>query len=81
MLPEDLPPVVGTPGSGEGEGRFRLAQPRAACVAGGGAGHQVDSLGNASHVTAYGRVGLAPSYTGLVCGGEWAPLLRLPQIP
>ena len=24
------------------------------------------SLGNASHMTAYGGVGLAPSYTGLV---------------
>ena len=28
------------------------------------------SLGNASHMTAYGGVGLAPSYTGLVGRGR-----------
>ena len=39
LLPEDLPPVVGTPGSGEGGGGSGLAQPRGACVAGGRAGH------------------------------------------
>ena len=48
LLPEDLSPVVGTPGPGEGGDRSGLAQPRGACVAGGRAGHQVGSLGNAS---------------------------------
>ena len=47
-----------------GGDRCRLSQPRGACVAGAGAGHQVGSLGNASHRTAYGKVGLVPSYTG-----------------
>ena len=49
-----------------GGGRSGLAQPRGACVAGRRAGHQVGSLGNASHTMAYGGVGLVPSYTGLV---------------
>ena len=53
-----------------GGDRFGLAQPRGACVAGGRAGHQVGSLGNASHMTAHGGVGLAPSYTGLVGRGQ-----------
>ena len=53
-----------------GGDRFGLAQPRGACVAGGRAGHQVGSLGKASHTTAYGGVGLAPSYTGLVGRGR-----------
>ena len=53
LLPEDLPPVVGTPGLGEGGDRPGLAQPRGACVAGGRAGHQAGSLGNASHTMAY----------------------------
>ena len=69
-LPEDLPlwwaPLV----LERGGDRFGLAQPRAACVAGGRAGHQVGSLGNASHMTAYGGVGLAPSCTGLVGRGR-----------
>ena len=34
-----------------GRDRFGLAQLRGACVAGGRAGHQVGSLGNASHMT------------------------------
>ena len=46
-----------------GGGRSGLAQPRGACVAGGRAGFQVGSLGNASHTMAYGGVGLVPSYT------------------
>ena len=58
LLPEDLPSVVGTPGPGEGGDRRRPAQPRGACVAGGRAGHQVGSLGNASHMTVYEEVGL-----------------------
>ena len=66
LLPEDLPPVVGTPVLERGGGRSGLAQPRGACVAGGRAGHQVGSLGNASHTMAYGGVGLVPSYIGLV---------------
>ena len=49
-----------------GGDRSGLAQPRGACVARGRAGHQVGSLGNASHTMAYGGVGLVPSYTGLV---------------
>ena len=42
-----------------GGDRLGLAQPRVACIAGGGAGHQAGSLGNASHMTGYGggRVG------------------------
>ena len=47
-----------------------LAQPRGACVAGRRAGHQAGSLGNASHTSAYGGVGLAPSYTRLVGRGR-----------
>ena len=82
FLPEDLPPVVGTPGPGEGGGvGSGLAQPRGACVAGGRAGHQVGSLGNASHMTAYGGVDQAPSYTGLVGWSGWAPRPRLPPTP
>ena len=53
-----------------GGDRFGLAQPRVACVAGGRAGHQVGSLGNTSHMTPYGGVGLAPSYSGLVGQGR-----------
>ena len=53
-----------------GGDRSALAGPPGACVAGGRAGHQVGSLGNASHMTAYGGVGLAPSYTGLVGRGR-----------
>ena len=53
-----------------GGDRSGLAQPRRACVAGGRAGHQVGSLGNASHTMAYGGVGLVPSYTGLVSRGR-----------
>ena len=54
-----------------------MAQPRSACVASGRAGHQVGSLWHASHMTANGGVGLAPSYTGLVgrgrVGASFAP--------
>ena len=53
-----------------GGDRSGLAQPRGACVAGGRAGHQVGSLGNASETTAYGGVGPVPSYTGLVGRGR-----------
>ena len=37
-----------------GGDRSGFAQPRGACVAGGRAGHQLGSLGNTSHMTAYG---------------------------
>ena len=70
LLPEDLPPVVGTPGPGEGGGQVWVSPARGACVAGGRAGHQVGSLGNASQTTAYGGVGPVPSYTGLVGRGR-----------
>ena len=64
LLPEELPPSGGHPWLWRGGGdRSGLAQPRGACVAGGRAGHQVGSLGNASHTMAYGGVGLVPSYT------------------
>ena len=53
-----------------GGDRFGLAEPRGACVAGGRAGHQMGYLGNTSHMTAYGGVGVAPSYTGLVGRGR-----------
>ena len=53
-----------------GGDRSGLAQPRGACVARGREGHQVGSLGNASHAMAYGGVGLVPSYTGLVGRGR-----------
>ena len=49
-----------------GGDRSRLPQLRGTWVAGEGAGHQVGFLGNASHPTAYGGVGLVPLYTGLV---------------
>ena len=67
LLPEDLPPVVVLERGGDRSG---LAQLRGACVAGGRAGHQVGSLGNASQTMAYGGVGLVPSYTGLVGRGR-----------
>ena len=50
--------------------RSGLAQPRSACVAGRRAGHQMGSLGNASHTMAYGGVDLVLSYTGLVGRGR-----------
>ena len=53
-----------------GGDRSGLAEPQGACVAGGRAGHQVGSLGNASHTMAYGDVGLLPSYTGLIGRGQ-----------
>ena len=53
-----------------GGDRFLPAQPRGAWVAGRRAGHQVGSLGKASQTTAYGKVGLAQSYTGLVGRGR-----------
>ena len=53
-----------------GGDRRELAQLRGACVAGARVGHQMASLGNASHTTAYGGVGLVPSYTGLVGRGR-----------
>ena len=53
-----------------GGDRCGLAQPRGVCMAGGTAGHQVGSLGNASHTTAYGGVGLVPSYTAWVGRGR-----------
>ena len=56
-----------------GGDRSGLAQPQGACVADGRAGHQVGSLGNASHTMAYVRVGLVPSYTGLVGRGRAGP--------
>ena len=49
LLPEGPAPCGGHPWSWRGGGdRSGLAQPRGACVAGGRAGHQVGSLGNAS---------------------------------
>ena len=53
-----------------GGDRCRLALPRGACVAVGRSGHQVGSLGNASHMTAYAGVSLVPSYTALVGRGR-----------
>ena len=53
-----------------GGDRSGLAQPRGACVAGGRAGHQVGSLGNALHTMAYRGGRLVPSYTGLVSRGR-----------
>ena len=56
LLPEDLPPVVGTPGPGEGKGQVRV-DPAAGCVhRWWEGGHQAGSLENASHMTAYGGV-------------------------
>ena len=70
LLPDDLPPVVGTPGSGEGGGKVWVGPAARRVLAGGRAGHQVGSLGNASHTMAYGGVGLVPSYTRLVGRGR-----------
>ena len=65
-----------------GVGRLWLAQPRGACVAGGRAGHQVGSLGNASHTIAY-RGGWPGAVVHRVCrpGGGWAPRPRLRRTP
>ena len=63
LLPEDLVLERG------GDRRW-WALPRGPWVTGERAGHQVGSLGNASHRTAYGGVGLVPSYTGLVGRGR-----------
>ena len=54
-----------------GGDRFGLAQPWGACVAGGRAGHQVGSLGNASHMTAYrgGRPGAVVHRVGRAGAG------------
>ena len=59
-----------------GGDRFRLAQPRGACVAGGRAEQQVGSLGNASHMTAYrgGRPGAVVHRVGRA--GAGARLVR-----
>ena len=70
FLPEDLPPVVGTPGPGEGGGQVRVRPAAGRVRRRRRAGHQVGSLGNASHTTAYGGVGPAPSYTGSVGRGR-----------
>ena len=61
-----------------GGGKSGLGQPLGVCVAGGRAGHQLGSLGNASHITAYGKVGLAPLYTVLV-GRGWVGALSAPS--
>ena len=52
-----------------GGDRRGWAQPRGAWMGSGRAGHQVCSLGKASHTTVYRGVDLVPSYTGLV--GRW----------
>ena len=53
-----------------GRDRCGWAQLRGAWVAGGRAWQQVGYLANASHTTAYGEVGLVPSYTGFVGRGR-----------
>ena len=50
LLPEDLPPVVGTPGPGEGGGQVQAGPATGSCVAGGREGHQVGFLRNVSHM-------------------------------
>ena len=70
LLPEDPPPLVGTPGPGEGGGQFSVGPPMGRVRRWRRAGHQAGSLGNASHTMAYGGVGLALSYTGLVGRGR-----------
>ena len=71
LLPEDLPPVVGTHGSGEGGGQVWVssAAGRVRRRREGGA-PSASPPGNASHTMAYGGVGLVPSYTGLVGRGR-----------
>ena len=63
LLPENLPPVVGTPGPGEGGVQVRVG-PSARCVRRRQDGRGF--LGGSSLMKAYGGVGLAPSYTALV---------------
>ena len=70
LLPEDLPPVVGTPGPGEGEGQVRAGSATGRVRGQWEGEHHLDSLGKASHMMAYGGVGLVPSYTGLVGRGQ-----------
>ena len=84
LLPEDLLPVVGTSGPGEGGGQIR-AGPATGCVHCRREGEQVGSLANASHMTAYRGVGLASSYTGLVGRGRMdassAPSMNIVILP
>ena len=61
-----------------GGDRRGWAEPRGAWVAGRRAGHQVGSLGKASQMTAYGGVGLVPSYTGFV-GRGWEGVSPAPS--
>ena len=70
LLPEDLLWWWALLVLGRGGGRRGRTQPRGTCVADGRVGHQVGSLGNASHLTAYGEVSLMPWYTGLVGRGR-----------
>ena len=70
LLPEDLLLWRALLALERGGDRCGLAQPRGACIAGGRAGPQAGSLGNALHTTAYGGVGLVTSYTGLVGRGR-----------
>ena len=77
FLPKDLPSMVGAPGPREGGDRRGSAQPPGVWLASGGAGYQVRSLAKVSHMTAYGRVRLVPSYTGLV-GRGWEGVLPAP---
>ena len=53
-----------------GEDRRRLAQPRGACVVGRRVGHQVGSVGNTSHTTAWGGGRPGAVDTGLVWRGR-----------
>ena len=70
LLPEDLHPVVGTPGSGEGGGQVWVS-PAAGRVRRRREGGAPSGLpGDLSHTMAYGGVGLVPSYTGLVGRGR-----------
>ena len=70
LLPEDLPPVVGTPGSGEGGGQVWVS-PAAGRVRRRREGGAPSGLpGERLADDGVGGVGLVPSYTGLVGRGR-----------
>ena len=66
LLPEDVSPVVGTPGSGEGGGQVWVGPATGRVRRRRENGAPAGLPGNASHTMAYEGVGLLPSYAGLV---------------
>ena len=82
LLPEDLPPVLGTPGPGEGGGQVR-ASPAAGRVRGRCEGRAPGELPGErlAHDSVRGGLAWCRCTPGWSCGGGWAPRPRLPRIP